>query len=291
MIYEGAVFRPPSEASSLILQVSLGCRHNQCTFCSMYKGKSFRIRSIEEIMDMIDAGSKAYPHTERIFLADGDALAMETDVLSNVLETLYQRFPRLKRVGIYGGPKDILEKSPVELARLKEQGLSIVYLGVESGSGLILNLIRKGVTPEEMINAGQKVVASGLKLSCTIILGLGGRERSPEHAVETGKVISAINPHYLGALTLMLAPDAPLTQKIKSGEFTPLNKWESLIELELMVQGLNLKDCLFRSNHASNYLPLKAHLPHDKATLLSTLKEVIEENREEVLRPEYWRGL
>ncbi|AFM00494.1 Fe-S oxidoreductase [Desulfitobacterium dehalogenans ATCC 51507] len=291
MIYEGAVFRPPSEASSLILQVTLGCRHNQCTFCSMYKGKSFRIRSIEEIMTLIDAGYRAYPHTERIFLADGDALAIETDVLAKVLKALYQRFSRLKRVGIYGGPKDILEKGPEELALLKEQGLSIVYLGVESGCGTILNLIHKGVTPEEMINAGQRIVASGLKLSCTIILGLGGKEHSQEHAVETGKVISAIDPHYLGALTLMLAPDAPLIQKIQSGEFTLLSKWESLIELELMVQGLNLKDCLFRSNHASNYLPLKAHLPHDKEVLLSTLKEVIEDNREEALRPEYWRGL
>ncbi|HHY27689.1 MAG TPA: radical SAM protein, partial [Desulfitobacterium dehalogenans] len=166
MIYEGAVFRPPSEASSLILQVTLGCRHNQCTFCSMYKGKSFRIRSSEEIMDMIDAGYKAYPHTERIFLADGDALAIETEILAKVLQALYQHFPRLKRVGIYGGPKDILEKSPEELALLKEQGLSIIYLGVESGSGMILNLIHKGVTPEEMINAGQRIVTSGLKLSC-----------------------------------------------------------------------------------------------------------------------------
>ncbi len=291
MIYEGTVFRPPSEASSLIMQVTVGCRHNQCIFCSMYKGKRFRIRSKEEIMSIIDAGVKEYPGAEKIFLADGDALACDTDLLSSILQTLKERFPRLNRIGIYGGPKDILEKTPEELSYLKNQGLGIVYLGVESGSESILKFIGKGVSPAKMIAAGQRVVASGLKLSCTIILGLGGKSASEEHALETAKVLSAINPHYLGALTLMLAPDTPLYKKVQSGEFTPINPWECLKELEGIVQGLDLQDCLFRSNHASNYLPLKAHLPYDKARLLSTLREVIMNNQEDVLRPESWRGL
>ncbi|MGI1660204.1 MAG: radical SAM protein [Desulfitobacterium sp.] len=291
MIYEGAVYRPPSEASSLILQITVGCRHNQCTFCSMYKGKNFRVRTKEDIMDSIDSGVREYPMAKRIFLADGDALACDTDLLSEILQILYHRFPRLERVGIYGGPKDILNKTPQELSYLKDQGLGIVYLGVESGSEGVLKSIGKGITPAEMIVAGQRVVASGLKLSCTIILGLGGKEASEKHALETGKVLSAINPHYIGALTLMLDPEAPLYKKVQSGEFILLNPWEYLMELEQIIQGLDLRDCLFRSNHASNYLPLKAHLPYDKEQLLSTLKKVIEENREEALRPESWRGL
>ncbi|WP_041219872.1 radical SAM protein [Desulfitobacterium dichloroeliminans] len=291
MNYEGAVFRPPSEASSLILQITVGCKHNQCTFCSMYKGKSFHIPSKEDIMSSIDAGVKEYPMVRRIFLADGDALACDTDLLSEILQTIYQRFPHLERVGIYGGPKDILNKTPQELSYLKDQGLGIVYLGVESGSEDVLKLIGKGVTPEEMIAAGQKVVASGLKLSCTIILGLGGKQAFEEHAFETGKVLSAINPHFIGTLTLMLEPEAPLSKKVQSGEFTLLNPWECLRELGLIIQGLELRDCLFRSNHASNYLPLKAHFPYDKELLLSTIKGVIAENRAEVLRPENWREL
>lgn len=291
MIYEGAVFRPPSEASSLILQVTIGCRHNQCTFCSMYKSKRFRIRSKSEIQNIIEAGCKEYPNTQRIFLADGDALACDTDLLCDILKELYQRFPRLQRVGIYGGPKDILKKSPDELSHLKNLGLGIVYLGVESGSEKVLKQIRKGVTPEEMIKAGQMVVNNGLKLSCTIILGIGGKDNFEDHALETAKVLNAINPHYLGALTLMLSPDAPLISKVNSGEFTLLNAWESLQELRHIAKHLDLEDCLFRSNHASNYLPLKAHLPFEKEALLATLNEVIEQNREEYLRLENWRGL
>ena len=291
MIYEGAVFRPPSEASSLILQVTVGCRHNQCTFCSMYKGKSYRVRPKEEIFSIIEAGYEAYPQTERIFLADGDALAMDTELLVETLDRLYARYPKLERVTAYGGPKDILEKTPEELKTLKSHGLEMIYLGVESGSGTVLKMVHKGVTPEEMMEAGQKVVHSGMKLSCTIILGLGGKEYSEEHAVETAKVLNAINPHYLGALTLMLAPGAPLLNSIKAGKFTLLDKWESLKELQLLLEGLDLQDCLFRSNHASNYLPLKAHLPYEKEALLNIIKETVQHNREEYLRPEYWRGL
>ncbi len=291
MIYEGAIFRPPSEAYSLILQITIGCRHNQCTFCSMYKGKSFRVRPKEEISKIIAMGAQEYPNTERIFLADGDALACDTKLLGEVLEKLYRSFPRLERVGVYGGPKDILEKSLDELVYLKNKGLGIIYLGVESGSAQVLKDVHKGVTPEEMIAAGQKAMASGIKLSCTIIIGLGGKELMTEHAQETARVISAMDPDYLGALTLMLAPGAPLGKKVATGEFTMLDTWETLEELYLLIQGLELSDCVFRSNHASNYLPLKAHFPVEKEQLLGTLREVIENQRQEVLRPEFYRGL
>jgi len=291
VFYEGDIFRPPSEASSLILQITVGCQHNQCTFCTMYKQKRFRVKSRAEIEDIIAAGARAYPLAERIFLADGDALTVDTELLTDVLDLLYQRFPRLQRVGIYGGPKDILEKSPAELRTLKDHGLGIVYLGIESGSAQVLSQVRKGVTPEEMITAGRRVVESGLRLSCTVILGLGGKELSEEHARETGRVVSAIDPHYLGALTLMLDPRAPLAQAVRAGKFQPLTAWEILKELKSMIEHLELTHCIFRSNHASNYLPLGATLSSEKQALLATLSDILEGQRSEWLRPESWRGL
>lgn len=291
MFYEGSIYRPPSEASSLILQVTVGCKHNQCTFCSMYKGKAYRQKKREEIAGIIEEGVSLYPFAERIFLADGDALTLDTEILVNILKELYTRFPRLKRVGIYGGPLDILAKSPEELSLLKQHGLHIVYLGIESGSAEVLQRIKKGVTPQEMIKAGQRIVTSGILLSCTVISGLGGAELTKEHALETAKVVSAIDPQYFGTLTLMLEPSVPLLRQINAGTFKLLNPWENLQELRLIIQQLEVNNCIFRSNHASNYLTLKAHLPEEKDALLTTLSNVIKQNRNELLRPETWRGL
>lgn len=291
MFYEGSIYRPPSEASSLILQVTVGCKHNQCTFCTMYKGKRYREKSYSEIKEIIKEGASLYPSAERIFLADGDALTLDTDLLVNILRELYATFPHLQRVGIYGGPLDILAKSPEDLNRLRQHGLHIVYLGIESGSAEILRQIKKGVTPQDLITAGQRIVASGILLSCTVISGLGGKEYSKEHALETAKVVSAIDPHYLGTLTLMLESEAPLLRQVKAGTFKLLSPWEILQELELMIKHLEVSNCIFRSNHASNYLTLKAHLPEEKETLLTALSNVIEQNRRDLLRPETWRGL
>jgi radical SAM superfamily enzyme YgiQ (UPF0313 family) len=257
----------------------------------MYKGKPFRQKTRQEIAEIIDEGVALNPLAERIFLADGDALTLETELLVDILKALYARFPRLKRVGIYGGPLDILAKTPEEFSLLQKNGLHIVYLGIESGSSEILRYIKKGVTPQEMITAGQRIVASGILLSCTVISGLGGREYSTEHSLETAKVVSAIDPHYFGTLTLMLEPGAPLLREVNNGTFKLLNPWEILQELKLLLQHLEVSNCIFRSNHASNYLTLKAHLPDGKETLLATLTTVIEQNREELLRPETWRGL
>ena len=291
MFYEGAIYRPPSEASSLILQVTVGCRHNQCTFCSSFKGKSYRAKSRAEITEIIAEGVTLDPYAERIFLADGDALVLDTELLLDILKELYQRFTHLKRVGIYGAPKDILEKSLEELTLLRQHGLHIVYLGVESGSAEVLHQMKKGVTPQEMITAGQRVVTSGIKLSCTVILGLGGTKYSREHALETALVLNAIDPHYLGTLTLMIEPNAPLSRQVDTGNFKLLNPWEILQELELMIQHLDVHDCVFRSNHASNYLALKSNLPSEKDALLETIAEVIRQSREELLKPEKWRRL
>ncbi|MBC2722620.1 radical SAM protein [Desulfosporosinus sp.] len=291
MFYEGKIFRPPSEAKSIILQITVGCRHNACTFCTMYKDKSFRIKSRTEIHEIIAIAQAQDSDAERIFLADGDAIAVDNSLLIEILDQLYKKFPRLKRVGIYGGPKDILAKSPEELAELKTHGLTIVYLGVESGNEGILSSVCKGVSALEMIEAGQKVKSSGLTLSCTVIIGLGGKAHSHEHATDTAQVISKIDPEYLGALTLMLEPEAPLTKAIKNGSFQILTPFESLSELRTLLSELKVSNCVFRSNHASNYLPLRATLPQDRNALLQTLDSVIDNQTLERLRPDYWRGL
>ena len=291
MFYEGNIYRPPSEANSLILQITVGCRHNSCTFCTMFKDKTFRIKSRSEIFDIITTALAHQPNAEQIFLADGDAIVVDTSLLIEILDHLYDKFPRLKRVGIYGGPKDILAKSSEELASLKAHGLNIVYLGVESGNAGILKSISKGVTPEQMIAAGQKLRESGLALSCTVIIGLGGKAHSHEHALDTARVISAIDPLYLGALTLMVEPSAPLYKLIKRGTFELLTPMECLIEIRTMVKGLKVTHCVFRSNHASNYLPLRATLPADQDQLLATLDNVIGNQSVERLRPEHWRAL
>ena len=291
MFYEGTIYRPPSEAKSIILQVTVGCQHNACTFCTMYKDKTFRIKSRAEIKEIIATAQAQDSDAVRIFLADGDAIAIDSLLLIEILDQLYEKFPRLKRVGIYGGPKDILAKSPQELADLKAHGLTIVYLGVESGHEGILKSVCKGVTTEQMISAGQKLKASGLDVSCTVIIGLGGKALSHEHAVETARVISAIDPQFLGALTLMVAPNSPIDKEIKRGTLQPLSPPESLTELRTLLGLLDVTDCVFRSNHASNYLPLRATLPGDRTDLLKNLDNVLENQTMERLRPEYWRGL
>jgi radical SAM superfamily enzyme YgiQ (UPF0313 family) len=257
----------------------------------MFKDKRFRVKTYEEIEQLISEAMTYYPEAQRIFLADGDALTVDTAVLVKVLDKLYQNFPRLKKVGIYGGPKDILRKSIEELKELKEHGLNIVYLGVESGSARILKAVHKGVTPEEMIAAGKKVMAGGLLLSCTVIIGLGGKAHSREHAIETAKVASAINPHYLAGLTLLIEPDAPIMRSIKSGELEILSPLECLSEIRTLVEHLEVTDCIFRCNHASNYLPLKATLPAETTNLLKVIDDVLKRNQTERLRPENWRAL
>lgn len=291
MFYEGKIYRPPSEAKSIILQITVGCQHNACTFCTMYKDKSFRIKSRAEINDIITIALAQDSNAERIFLADGDAIAVDSLLLIEILDRLYKKFPLLKRVGIYGGPKDILAKSPKELADLKAHGLTMVYLGVESGNEGVLTSVCKGVTPGQMIAAGQKLRESGLALSCTVIIGLGGESLTNEHALDTARVISAIDPHYLGALTLMVEPSSPIARAIERGTFRPLTPLESLTELRTLIKHLKATHCIFRSNHASNYLPLRATLPDDQDKLLETLDNVIGNHSLERLRPEYWRGL
>lgn len=289
MRYDPPVFRPPSEASSLILQVALGCSHNACTFCGMYKSKKFRIKSWPEIEADIVSARQTFPGATKVFLADGNALALDNGLLIEIVKKLYNEFPYLERVGIYAGPKDILSKSSGDLKKLREAGLGILYFGLESGSDRVLSMVRKGVTAAQMVEAGRKVLDSGLALSVTVIIGLGGPDLSEEHAIETAAAVSAINPTYLGALTLMVTENTPLYEKIRREEFKLLTPEQGLIELKSMLEKVSLTNCVFRSNHASNYLPLKGTLNQDKAALISILERSLSEPG--LLRPEFVRGL
>ncbi|HWQ62580.1 MAG TPA: radical SAM protein [Negativicutes bacterium] len=273
---EGMVFRPPSEANSLILRVTVGCSHNACTFCAMYRDVQFRARPEEEVAALIDKAARYWPETRRIFLADGNALVLKTDRLLSILSRLRGAFPKLARVTCYGGPKDILRKTPQELAALKAAGLQIVYLGIESGDDGVLALAGKGATAAEMIAAGRRVLDAGLKLSTMVILGLGGAGLSRTHALGTARVVSAINPTMLSALTLMLHEGTPLRAEADRGAFQPLSPYELLQELKLMVENIAAAGpCIFRSNHVSNFLPLAGTMPHDKDRLLADIDEVM----------------
>ncbi|OAT81365.1 radical SAM protein [Desulfotomaculum copahuensis] len=292
MFYEEPVFRPPSEANSLILQATTGCAHNACAFCGMYKGKMFRVRSREEIQrDINEAAAVTGGRVKRLFLADGDVLAMETGDLLDLLSRLNRAFPYLERVAGYAGPRDLLAKTPAELSRLRKAGLQLLYLGVESGHDQILKKMAKGVDAAGMIRAGRAAIEAGFTLSVTVITGLGGREQSLDHARATARVINAINPHFLSALTLMVLENTSLYHQIKAGKFTLLTPLESLREIAWLLEDINLSGCLFRSNHASNYLPLKGKLNDDREKLLALLKQAIKEPGRAGLRPEFLRGL
>jgi len=273
MRYEGKLYRPPSEAYSLIVQATIGCSHNKCTFCSMYKEDKFRIRPTEEIIEDLLLGRKHYKKIKRVFLADGDALIIKTEELVKILQAIKNIFPECERVGIYGSPKSILLKTKEELDELRDLGLGIIYLGLESGSDKILKDIKKGVNSKEMIEAGKKIKDSNIKSSVTLISGIGGKENSIEHALESARVLNAMEPDYIGLLTLLLEEGTELYEDVKNGKFQILNPKEVLIETKNLVENLEIDNCIFRSNHASNYLSLRGTLMEDKELILKQIEE------------------
>ncbi|MBB6218240.1 radical SAM superfamily enzyme YgiQ (UPF0313 family) [Anaerosolibacter carboniphilus] len=289
MRYEGTIYRPPSEAYSLIVQVTIGCSHNQCTFCSMYKGKKFRIRPVHEVIRDLETARGHYKSVKRVFLADGNALVLRTEDLKVILMRIHELFPECERVGIYSAPKDILRKSKEELKTLKELGLGIAYLGIESGSNEILKAIKKGVTSEEMIEAGRKIIESGIALSATVISGLGGIEKWREHAIESAHVINAINPQYLGLLTLLIEEGTELYNQVQEGTFQLLTPEEIMRETHLFIGGLQVGNCMLRSNHPSNYVSLHGILPQDQRKLLFCLEKAMENGED--YRDEFFRRL
>ena len=289
MNYEGTVYRPPSEAYSLIVQVTVGCSHNSCTFCNMYIDKKFRIRKKEEVLaDFQEAYEYYGDNIRRIFLADGDALVVKTADLLDILQFIREKFPSTERVTSYGTPKDILRKSEEELKELSRAGLDMVYMGAESGDEVTLKAINKGVTAQEIIEAGQRLKRCGIKASITLISGLGGRARKVEHAVESAKLISAIVPEYVGFLTLMIDPATKIYSQIKSGEMELLKPDDVAEEMKLFLTHVDSPGTVFRSNHASNYIALGGTLNDDIPAMLHQL-EIAEQNS--LYRSEYYRSL
>lgn len=288
MRYEGMIYRPPSEAYSLIVQVTIGCSQNRCIFCSMFKEKRFRIRKVEEVLEDLQDARNKYRYVEKIFLADGDALICKMTDLEAILHFIKDQFPECKQVTLYGSPRSILMKQQEDLDKLRELGISMIYMGLESGNDEVLTYMKKGVTSQEMIEAAQKVKQAKIRLSVTAISGLGGRRLWKEHAKDTGLVLSQMKPDYIGLLTLMIEEDLPLADKIRSGEFELLNPYDILIETKEMLKYMDCPDCIFRSNHVSNYVNLRGTLNQDKEAMINLLDEAIKGNVH--LKSEWMRG-
>lgn len=290
MRYEGMIYRPPSEAYSLILQVTIGCAHNKCTFCNMFREKNFRVRNLDEVLEDLDMARKQYSRVGRIFLADGDALVLSNNKLMKVLDHINKLFPECERVSIYGSPKDVLHKTPEELKELYDNGVGIIYIGAESGSDKVLKDICKGATRAEIIEAVRKIEDSGIKASVTFISGMGGRDGWEDHAIQTGTMISEMEPSYVGLLTLMVEKDVPLYQDIQSGKFQLLSAEEVVAETLLMLKHTDVKrNCVFRSNHASNYVSLRGDLPKDKEKMMNLLRRAMKDHN--MLKDERFRML
>jgi len=289
--YEGIVIRPPSEADSLILQYTIGCSHNQCIFCPAYKQKQFRIRSLVEMEQDICGCLPDGSDTRRIFLADGDALAAPFPDLLAFFSLLRACFPRLQRIGMYANAKNVLGKSEQELQRLREAGLGVLYLGIESGDDELLGWMNKGVTAQGLAEAGRRVRQAGIKLSVTVLLGIGGAGRSEEHARLTGALLSEIDPEYVGALTTMVVAGTPLYGLQQRGEFTVPNAFAILLELAEMLERTVMSRGLFFANHASNYLPVRVRMPSERDRTVAMIRKFVADGDGSLLKPEGMRRL
>ncbi len=289
MHYEGIIIRPPSEANSVLIQVTTGCSHNKCAFCGTYKGKKFQIKPESMIFEDIDFAAKYCKRQNRVFLCDGDALIIPMKRLIDIISRIKNKMPWIERIGLYANTKSLSMKTSDELKGLNKLGVGIVYMGLETGDDVTLKNISKGANSQHMIDMGKKAKEAGFKLSVTVLIGIAGKERSQIHAKETGRVLSAIEPDYTGALSLMLIPETPLYDKWQNGEFTLINPYEMLLELRTMIAETNISDGFFHANHASNYLPIKAHLPYDKEEILKILDAGIDGKIR--LKPEKYRAL
>lgn len=271
--YVGDVYRPPSEAYSLIVQATIGCTHNKCSFCKMFKEKRFQTRPTEDIIADFAWARKRYRSVPRIFLADANALCLKTDKLMPILTYIEETFPECERVTIYGRASDVLRKTEDELRQLREHGLTMVYIGAESGSDKVLEMCHKGETRQQLIDAVKRIEKVGIKASVTFISGLAGRDGWEDHAIQTGTMITEMNASYVSLLTLLVDPQAPMYDDIQSGRLKLLTPQEVLAETHLMLENANPeKTCIFRSNHASNYLSLKGDLPQDRDRFLAQIE-------------------
>jgi len=288
--YDAPLYRPPSEAKSLIFQVTLGCSFNECSFCDMYRSKEYSERSWEEVKGEIDLMAKTLPDTTRIFLADGDALNLSTDYMIQIVEYIYQKFPNLERVSCYAMPMNLLKKTPEELSMMNKAGLDRLYLGIETGNDIILKKVTKGATQNTMIKACNKAKDAGYSLSCMVILGLGGSKYTKENAVDTAKVINAIQPDYVGALTLYLENGIKNEFLTKfEGEFERLTDSQAIDELEQLISEIDVtNEIVFRANHGSNAYNVGGTFPQDKQEMLEKITWM--KKHPEVVRPQGLRG-
>ena len=289
--YDEPVFRPPSEARSLILQLTVGCSWNKCTYCAMYRGKDYRVRPVEHVLDEIRGAAANTAGVHRVFLADGDALAAPMEALELVLAEIRDQLPTVNRVGIYADSSSIIDKGGDRLTRLSELGLGIVYFGPETGDPVTLKAIRKGTTVARQLEACRVVGEAGLKLSAMVLLGLAGTDGSERHARATGRFLVEAAPNYAAALTVTPVPGTELHIAVEDGSFSLPDRWGMLAELEWMLEEMDGFRGLFHANHASNYLPLKLRMPRDRTQALSMIRTVIEERDERRLQPEWARGL
>ena len=287
--YEGAVYRPPSEAYSLIVQVTYGCSHNTCAFCGMFKAKPFRMRPMDEILEDFRMCRKIYRSVGRIFLADGDALIRKFSDLALILDTIRELFPECERVAAYASPMALKIRTDGELDALREKGLSLLYMGLESGSDKVLTLMNKGHSVEDIVRMGQKAKAHGFALSISAISGLGGNKFLEGHAIGTAKAINAMNPEYAALLTLVVERDAPLRKWVEDGSFQLLSPADVLRETLLTVENFDSPGTVFRMNHASNYLTLRGTLNRDKEAMIRRIKDA--QSNVDALKPESWRAL
>lgn len=289
ILYDSPLYRPPSEANSMIFQVTLGCSFNKCSFCNMYRTKEYIERPWDEIKTEIELAAKAYPETQRVFLADGDALNLTTDKLIQILEYIHVKFTKLKRVSCYAMPKNILQKKDDDLDNLRAAGLGMLYVGIETGNDVLLKKVTKGATSRGIIQSCQKARRHGYTLSCMIILGLGGKTHTNEHIRDTAWVVSEIAPNYLGALTLYLEDEIYNEFMTKFDEpFTPLDDIAVVEELERLISDMNpLTPVIFRANHASNVYSVGGTIPNDKEKLLSLIRQL--KLHPEMLKPKILR--
>jgi radical SAM superfamily enzyme YgiQ (UPF0313 family) len=289
--YDAPLYRPPSEGENLIIQATLGCSYNQCSFCAMYKSKTYRARPQADVFADIAEAARLWPDARRVFLADGDAMVLPTADLEAIAGRLAASFPELQRISVYATPINLLKKSPEELRRLKQAGLTLVYLGVESGSREVLRRVAKGITPETLAEALTRAREAGLKVSATVILGLGGRRWSEDHAAATAALVNRAPPNYLSTLQLMLPGEVRGNFLARwEGEFEPMDDAEVLREQQQLLEGLAPPaPVIFRSNHASNCLPLAGTLPKDRDRLLAEVAGAMA--GEDLLRPGWMRGL
>ena len=288
--YDYPLYRPPSEAKSLIFQVTLGCSFNECSFCDMYRSKEYSERPWDEVKMEIDMAAKHEPETKRIFLADGDALNLSTDYMIQIVKYLYEKFPNLERVSCYAMPMNLLKKTPEELKKMYDVGLKMLYLGIETGSDIVLKKVTKGATSQTIIRACRKAIDVGYTLSCMVILGLGGKTYTKEHIKGTAQVLSAVSPHYAAALTLIIEPGVKEEFMKKFNEpFIPITDSEALDELQELVSKIDSKnEIIFRANHGSNAYTIKGIFPQDKDSMLEKISWMKE--HPEVCRPEGLRG-